>query len=75
MVKTRATADLERGHVPCAVRLLDLAAVMAVTDLSESTILRRVKSGTFPKLRKIGPWAVRWLDERRELSSEGRAQT
>ena len=61
MSKTRADADLERPIRPRGVRLLDLAAVMAELDLSESTVFRRVREGVLPAPVKVGPGAVRWM--------------
>jgi predicted DNA-binding transcriptional regulator AlpA len=62
MARTRADADLQRGNIPYADRLLDLCAVMAMTDMSESTVLRRVKAGLLPAPVKIGPQVVRWIE-------------
>jgi len=49
------------------VRLLDIQAVMAVTQLSESTVLRKVRHGVLPPPRKLGRGrgkyaAIRWLE-------------
>ena len=42
-------------------RLLRLAEVMRKTGLSESTIYRRMKEGSFPQSVSLGPACVRWL--------------
>ena len=59
----------QQTHLPCqgqaqptAMRLLDISAVVAMTGLSESTVLRRVRAGVLPPPRKIGPGAVRWIE-------------
>ena len=42
-------------------RLLRLSEVMQKTGLSESTIYRRMKEGSFPQSVSLGPACVRWL--------------
>lgn len=42
--------------------VLRLPKVSKATALSRSTLLRRVKEGTFPAPIKIGPRAVGWLE-------------
>lgn len=41
--------------------ILKLPAVMQITTLSQSSISRYVKSGTFPKPVKLGDRAVGWV--------------
>lgn len=41
--------------------VLRLPKVREATGLSRSTLLRRVKEGTFPAPIKIGPRAVGWV--------------
>ena len=43
-------------------RILRLPEVMALTDLSRSTMYLRVEEGTFPKQINLGSRAVGWLD-------------
>ncbi|RYD86030.1 MAG: AlpA family phage regulatory protein [Verrucomicrobiaceae bacterium] len=43
--------------------LLRLPAVIAVTQLSRSTIYSAIQSGQFPKPVRIGKRAVRWRAE------------
>jgi len=40
--------------------MLRMASVAEFTGLSQATIYRRIKDGTFPAQYKIGPWAARW---------------
>ena len=45
-------------------KLIKIAAVLELTDLSISTIYKYMGLGRFPQSVKIGPHAVRWyLDE------------
>jgi prophage regulatory protein len=44
------------------VKMLRLDEVMKMTGLSRSSIYRYESSSTFPKRRRVGPNAVRWLD-------------
>lgn len=43
-------------------RLLPLKEVMAITRISGSKIYRMMRSGSFPRPRKLGLRAVRWLE-------------
>ena len=43
-------------------RLLRLAAVISRTGLSEATIKRRERAGTFPKREPIGGRCVAWYE-------------
>ena len=45
-------------------KLIEIAAVQELTDMSISTIYKYMGLGRFPQSVKIGPHAVRWyLDE------------
>ena len=45
-------------------KLIKLPEVVALTDMSPSTIYKYMAMGQFPQSVKIGPHAVRWyLDE------------
>ena len=45
-------------------KLIKLREVVALTDMSPSTIYKYMAMGQFPQSVKIGPHAVRWyLDE------------
>ena len=45
-------------------KLIKLPEVVALTDMSRSTIYKYMAMGQFPQSVKIGPHAVRWyLDE------------
>ena len=46
------------GH--SAVRLIGINEVKAMTGLSESSIVRGMGEGWFPRGKKVGPRAVRW---------------
>lgn len=61
MAKRRTEADLKCGELPAAIRLLDLATVVAKLDLSESSVFRRVREGVLPMPVKVGGGA-RWVE-------------
>ncbi len=44
------------------MNLLGIAEVCEKVGLSRSTVLNRVKEGTFPKSLKTGPRRVAWLE-------------
>lgn len=44
------------------MRMLKLDEVAKMTGLSRSTIYRYEGSADFPRRRRVGPNAVRWLD-------------
>lgn len=44
-------------------KMLRLPAVIEVTGLSQSTIWRREREGTFPRRRRVGPNAVAWRED------------
>jgi prophage regulatory protein len=44
------------------VKMLRLDEVVKMTGLSRSSIYRYESSSEFPKRRRVGPNAVRWLD-------------
>ncbi|MEO9633119.1 AlpA family transcriptional regulator [Roseibium sp.] len=47
---------------PSPLRLLKLDEVKAKTSLGSSTIYRYIDDGLFPRPRKVGAMAVRWLE-------------
>lgn len=44
------------------MKMLRLDEVMKMTGLSRSSIYRYESTAAFPKRRRVGPNAVRWLD-------------
>jgi prophage regulatory protein len=44
-----------------ADRIMRRPEVLELTGLSETTLWRREREGTFPARRRIGPHAVGWL--------------
>ena len=42
-------------------KILRLPQVAEMFGLSEATIMRKVKNGTFPKAKKLGDRAIGWL--------------
>lgn len=45
-----------------APQILRLKDVMQRVGLSRSTIYSKVKAGTFPKQKRLGPQSVGWLE-------------
>lgn len=44
------------------IRMVSVKEVMAVTGLSRTTLWRRVRQGTFPIPRQLGPRRFAWLN-------------
>lgn len=67
------TARTLNDRPPEPDRLLSIRAVSELTSLSEPTIRRYVRAGTFPRSTKIGPnrsaWSLqqvtRWIEEKK----------
>jgi prophage regulatory protein len=44
------------------LRMMSVKEVMALTGLSRTTLWRRVRQGTFPIPRQLGPRCFAWLN-------------
>ena len=56
-------------------RLLKIDEVLTVTALSRATVYRLGAAGMFPKPRRVGPRAVRWVEREVQEWIEARPET